>query len=246
MAEPVVFIPGLQSDYRSWVWQLRYFAGRRECIVPAGHYACPTIDEMSEVVFQQFPERFHLVAWSMGGYVALPLLPRLGDRLLSLVFIATSAASDEPANAVARRANVALAEREGMRTAQRASLAISCADPAIIDTAEVNGILDASEELGVELYRSQQEAIIARRDRSDLLPEVRCPTLVIVGDKDRVTPPRHARQIAHAISGAQLHVIPGCGHCPPFERPDLVNGLLDAWFTAAEANDVVVRFRDVV
>ncbi len=235
MGEPAVFIPGLQSDHRSWVRQLRHFAGRRECIVPSGHHGCATIAEMSEVVFAQLPPRFHLVAWSMGGYVALPLLPRLRERMLSLVLVATAAGPDELANAAARRASVAVAEREGMRAAQRASLSVSCADMSALETAEVEGILDASEALGVALYRSQQEAIIARPDRRDVLPGVRCPTLVVVGEKDRVTPVVHAREMARLIPGAQLHLIPDCGHCPPFERPDLVNGLLEAWFAAAES-----------
>lgn len=235
MAEPAVFIPGLQSDHRSWAWQLRHFAGRRECVVPRGHHGGETIADMAEVVFGQLPERFHLVAWSMGGYIALPLLPRLRERMLSLVLVATSAGPDEPANAEARRASVRLAEREGMREAQRASLAISCADPAIIETAGVAAILDASEELGTEVYRSQQEAIIRRPDRRGLLADIDSPTLVIVGDKDRVTPATHAREIAAAIPRARLYLISDCGHCPPFEKPDLVNGLLDAWFAAAKS-----------
>lgn len=235
MAEPAVFIPGLQSDHRSWAWQLRHFAGRRACIVPQGHHGRETIAEMAEVVFGQLPERFHLVAWSMGGYIALPLLPRLRDRMLSLVLVATAVGPDEPANAEARRASVADAERDGMRAAQRASLAISCADPAILETDVVSAILDASEELGTKVYRSQQEAIIGRPDGRGFLADIDIPTLMVVGEKDRVTPPRHAREIVSAIQGAQLHLIPDCGHCPPFERPDLVNGLLEAWFAAAES-----------
>lgn len=235
MAEPAVFIPGLQSDHRSWAWQLRHFAGRRECVVPRGHHRCETIADMAEVVFGQLPERFHLVAWSMGGYIALPLLPRLHDRIISLVLIATAAGPDERANAEGRRSSVALAEREGIRAAQRASLAISCADAAIIETEVVRDILDASEELGADAYRTQQEAIIRRPDARHLLAGIGAPTLMIVGEQDRVTPPRHAREIVAAIPGAQLHLVPGCGHCPPFERPDLVNGLLEAWFAGAES-----------
>lgn len=235
MAEPAVLVPGLQSDHRSWGRQLRHFAGRRQCIVPSGHHGAATIDAMSEIVSAQLPERFHLVAWSMGGYVVLPLLPRLRERMLSLVLVATSAGPDEPANAAARRASVATAERDGMRVAQRVSLAHSCADPAVLDTADVEAVLDASEEIGLEAYRSQQEAIIRRPDRRSMLGTVRCPTLMIVGEKDQVTPPAYAREIAAAIAGAQLHLIPDCGHCPPFERPDLVNGMLESWFAAAES-----------
>ena len=48
---------------------------------------------------------------------------------------------------------------------------------------------------------------------------VRVPALVIWGDRDTLFPLAHARHIANAVPGAELHVIEGCGHCPHLERP---------------------------
>jgi pimeloyl-ACP methyl ester carboxylesterase len=52
------------------------------------------------------------------------------------------------------------------------------------------------------------------------------PTLVIVGDRDRLTPPAHARAIAAAVPDARLLELRGAGHCPMLEQPDAVNSAL--------------------
>jgi pimeloyl-ACP methyl ester carboxylesterase len=62
------------------------------------------------------------------------------------------------------------------------------------------------------------------RDRYDALPVVgRVPVLVIVGDKDRITPLRAARDIAARTPGAELVVLTGAGHMVMTERAPLVN-----------------------
>lgn len=52
------------------------------------------------------------------------------------------------------------------------------------------------------------------------------PTLVLVGDRDRLTPPDHARRLAEAIPGARLLVSPGAGHMLPLERDRHVSEML--------------------
>jgi len=51
-------------------------------------------------------------------------------------------------------------------------------------------------------------------------------TLVVVGDRDRLTPPAHSRAIAAAVPGARLLEVRGAGHVPMLEQPDVVNAAL--------------------
>jgi pimeloyl-ACP methyl ester carboxylesterase len=57
------------------------------------------------------------------------------------------------------------------------------------------------------------------------------PTLVLVGDRDLLTPPAHARALAASIPGARLITSPGAGHMLPLERDrhvsDMVESLID-------------------
>jgi pimeloyl-ACP methyl ester carboxylesterase len=66
-------------------------------------------------------------------------------------------------------------------------------------------------------------------DGRELLAAVRAPTLVVAGADDRVTPPGQAAEIAGAIPGARLEVVPQAGHQVPLEQAARFNGLLTAF-----------------
>lgn len=59
------------------------------------------------------------------------------------------------------------------------------------------------------------------------------PTLVLVGEADLLTPPQQSREIAEALPGAELVVLPGAGHMVALERPGLVNLHLRTLFSRA-------------
>ena len=89
-----------------------------------------------------------------------------------------------------------------------------------------------AEETGVEAYLRQQQAIIARPDSRPALAAIRCPTLMLVGEQDRGTPPEMAREIAAGIAGARLVIVPECGHLSTIERPQAVTKALVEWMQA--------------
>lgn len=61
----------------------------------------------------------------------------------------------------------------------------------------------------------------------DALPRLTVPTIVVAGEKDRLTPPRHARRIAEMLPVLErLTVLEGTGHMGPLEQPDAVNQAL--------------------
>jgi pimeloyl-ACP methyl ester carboxylesterase len=66
---------------------------------------------------------------------------------------------------------------------------------------------------------------------------ITAPTLVIVGADDVPTPVERAREIAAAISGARLEIVPDCGHSSAVEQPAAVTALLQEFLAAAEAAD---------
>jgi len=83
-------------------------------------------------------------------------------------------------------------------------------------------------------YELQQGAWEAGADEEDVLDpplagrlgEVRCPTLVLVGDHDVADMQAIAAHVAGSIDGARLVTVPRASHLPSLERPDEVNALV--------------------
>ena len=67
---------------------------------------------------------------------------------------------------------------------------------------------------------------IVRFDAEDVLPTIHLPTSVVVGALDLMTPVSQARHLASGIAGADLEVLPGCGHMLMLERPDDLNRVI--------------------
>lgn len=72
----------------------------------------------------------------------------------------------------------------------------------------------------------QLKAMAHRPDSSVHLSAIRCPTLVVVGEEDVLTPPEVVRTIAERIPNAQLEIIPQAGHLPNLEQPERFNALM--------------------
>jgi alpha-beta hydrolase superfamily lysophospholipase len=70
---------------------------------------------------------------------------------------------------------------------------------------------------------------MARPDARLHLPNLRCPTLVVCGDSDQLTPPDCSDEIAALVPGAQRFTIAQCGHMLTMEQPDAVNAALLQW-----------------
>ena len=63
-------------------------------------------------------------------------------------------------------------------------------------------------------------------DLRHAVPRVRVPALVLVGELDRVTPPAGAIALAGALPDGRFVLIPGSGHIPMLEAPEVVGGEL--------------------
>jgi pimeloyl-ACP methyl ester carboxylesterase len=84
---------------------------------------------------------------------------------------------------------------------------------------------------GPEVFARHIQAMVDAYDGRDLLPLIRCPTLVIAGRQDAIFPVAEHEFIAAQIAGARLAIIEDCGHGAPLERPQAVTALLRYWLT---------------
>ena len=79
-------------------------------------------------------------------------------------------------------------------------------------------------------YTGTCEAI-RTADFTDGAPRIAAPTLCLVGDDDRATPPTLVRDLARAIPGARFEVVKGAGHLPCVEQPAIVADMIRAFLS---------------
>jgi pimeloyl-ACP methyl ester carboxylesterase len=82
----------------------------------------------------------------------------------------------------------------------------------------VDHVVHLAERASTEVW-TDGLAELMEMDMRHALPRLRVPTLVVVGEHDRVTPPAAAIELAGALPQARLVVIEGAGHMPMLERP---------------------------
>ena len=89
-----------------------------------------------------------------------------------------------------------------------------------------------AEETGPAAFLRQETALLRRTNMRPLLPGIRCPTLIVVGDADLITPRPVAEEMATLVPGATLEVLQRCGHLSTLERPEETTLLLRRWLLA--------------
>jgi pimeloyl-ACP methyl ester carboxylesterase len=85
------------------------------------------------------------------------------------------------------------------------------------------------QDVGVERYIAQQNAMIARVDSRPTMAAIRCPTLVLSGDEDNTIPNVLSQEMADGIAGARLVILDRCGHLPQPEQPEATAAALAEW-----------------
>jgi len=186
--------------------------------------------QMAAAILATAPPRFALAGISMGGYLCFEILRQEPERVIKLALLDTSARPDTPEQSAQRRTLVAQARAGGFRALLDGYNAMLHPthqnDPALRETN-----IRMALSIGIDGFARQQEAIIARIDSRPGLPRISVPTLVLVGDSDPFTPPERSREIAAAITGARLVVVPECGHGSTLEQPEAVNQAMIEWIT---------------
>jgi pimeloyl-ACP methyl ester carboxylesterase len=227
----LVLVPGLLCTAALWEPQIAAVGDIAQCTV-ADHTRHDTMAGIARSILAAAPERFALAGLSMGGYVAYEIVRLAPERVERLALLDTGAGADTPERIAGRRELIALAEREGAVRAQLELLPVLIHTSRLGDKALVDTILQMARDTGLEAFKREEQAIIGRPDNRPLLAGIRVPTLVLVGHDDALTPVQLAREIAGAIPGARLEIVPDCGHLSTLERPEAVGRALRAWLAA--------------
>lgn len=224
----LILLPGMPLDAALWDHQIRHLADVADPRV-VELADCDSIAAMADKVLATAPGRFAVAGLSMGGYVALEILRRLPERVDRLALLDTNARPDTAEATATRREAVALARQGRYGQVIRAALPRLIHPGRMADEAFVRSVLAQMERVGVDGYAREQEAIINRPDSRPGLAAIRCPTLVVCGRQDALTPPALHEEMTAAIPGARLVLVEDCGHLAAMEQPQAVTALMRDW-----------------
>ena len=167
---------------------------------------------------------------SMGGYVTMALFRHAPRYFRGMILADTRAEADTPEGVEGRKKTMALLREKGARV---------LADD--LEPKLLGGTTRAERPAVVSLWRELVlansdrgmtgaiTALMTRPDSTPLLSSIHCPTLIIVGDEDAITPPALSEAMHKRIAGSELVVIPKAGHMTNLETPNSFNAALGAF-----------------
>ncbi|TCH99422.1 alpha/beta fold hydrolase [Roseococcus sp. SYP-B2431] len=230
MSIPTLLIPGLNCSATLFRHQIPAM-WRLGPVMVADHRGADSIAGLADLILAEAPDRFALAGLSMGGFIAFEILRRCPERVTRLALLSTSARAEVPGGPGGKiRAERIRMAREG-RFAELPPLHYA---NNVHPSRQTDDALRAThrgmtEDVGPAGYINQQTANMNRPDSRPTLQAIACPTLVLVGDEDRLAPREHAEEMAAGIRGSRLVVVPVCGHLSTLEQPEAVTAALLEW-----------------
>lgn len=225
----ICFVHGAGQDHTVWLLQTRWFAYHGWNVLAldlpghgrSGGAPLPSVPALADWVAAALTaadvEPAVCAGHSLGSLVALDLAARHPERVRALALLGTAAPMPvgEPLLEAARENRHEAFDMINIWAHGPEAIMGPSPVPGISMLGNALRLLEASAE-GV-LF-ADLNACNEYQDGLARAAEVRCPVLMLVGDSDRMTPPKAARELGSALAGVQVRILPRCGHMLMTER----------------------------
>lgn len=221
----LLFIHGAGSNPLIWHLQLKRFKETALAVQLPGHIAGPghsTIEDYATAVESQINanhvENVIPIGHSMGGAIAIELALRRAD-LAGLILVGTGARLRVHPNILRK---IHENYPEACKLVAKWSVAPGT-DPATVDSI-ANEMLKVDPEVSLGDFMACDKF-----DRMQSLEQIRCPTLIICGSEDQLTPVKYSKYLHEKIRNSSLTLIPGAGHSVMIEKHREFNDAIAAF-----------------
>jgi pimeloyl-ACP methyl ester carboxylesterase len=244
--QPLVLLHGTSASLHTWDgWASALRDGRRVIrfdlpgfgltgpLPPLARYDFETYVRVVLGVFDALGlDRVVLAGNSFGGNIAWEVAAAAPGRVDALILVDSAgfppSATSIPLGFRLARTPVVrdLMEYVLPRSVVTSSLRNVYGDPSRVTPELVDRYYELTLRAGNRAALPRRLAEAPAGQRTHLLAEVRAPTLILWGERDRLIPPSDAQLFARALPGAELHVLPGLGHVPHEEDPETTTALV--------------------
>ena len=228
MSLPLLFLPGMMCDARLFTAQIAHLSRERAvCVAPIT--AHDTVAALAAEVLTHAPPKFALAGLSMGGIVAMEMIRQAPERISHLALMDTNPKAETREVAAGREPQIEAVERGQLACVMRDEMKPNY----LADGPQTGPILDLCMEMAIALgpfvFKRQSRALQSRPDQCETLKSVQVPRLILMGERDTLCPRARHDLMHELIPGSRLAVIPGAGHLPTLEQPELTNAALSNW-----------------
>ena len=225
----MIFVHGAGGNSLLWKRMLNYLSGPSFALAadlpghPTGEITCKTVGEYAEAVFEFIADREIdrpvVCGHSMGGAIALSLALAHPKELGGLILVSTGA-----------KLGVDPAILDGLR-GQPLRAVEKLITPRSFNSLDLSLGREARASLSVsnlEVFLNDYLACQNFDVRADL-QRIDTKTLIVCGDKDKMTPPKWSHYLKANISGSELYFVKDSGHMLPLEKPGALAGVVQAF-----------------
>jgi pimeloyl-ACP methyl ester carboxylesterase len=236
----LLLVHGFPLDHSMWNGQIEALSARYRVIAPdLRGFGQSGVTEGTVTMAQQADDLAALLDFlsirepvvycglSMGGYIALEFWRKYSKRLRALILCDTRSAADMPEAAANRLVIAEKVMPEGSQIVADVMMPklfhpiTLQKQPEVVE--KLKQVMCATDPRGVAAARGMAQ----RADFTAELPRIACPTLIIVGKGDAISPAAEMQGISNAIPNAEFKIIPQAGHMAPLEQPADVNAAIE-------------------
>ncbi len=237
---PVVLVHGFPLQGSMWDAPAALLAPHHRVLIPdqrgfgrtpasPGATMASYADDLARVLDRHGVDRPALLAGlSFGGYVVLEFMRRHADRLDAVGLVDTRETPDTPEAAAGRRASADALDAGGPVSALSDAMLPKLFGPAAPGelVEHWRRVMAGQSPVGVA---AALRALADRADSTETLRAFAGRALLVVGEHDAITPVGDHERMARLAPRGELHIMPGCGHMAPAERPEAFAGIVRAF-----------------
>jgi pimeloyl-ACP methyl ester carboxylesterase len=214
----IVLVPGFMTDSDLWTDLIPELGGCN--IVCADTSTGSSLEAIAAHILGECPPSFSVLGFSLGGYVARHMTYLAGERVESLIQVATSARATSP------KSRIPSGDPQDFKGLSTAAIRASLGPTRAGDAALVARIQRMGQRLGPDVYGRLSS--LDRPSDQARLDEIRCECLVVSAAQDKLRSKEEAQELATGLR-ADLVEIPDSGHMIPLERPAELGEVVLQW-----------------
>ncbi len=232
---PIVLLHGFCLDSRIWNdWQ--QLLGQQKVIridcssFGKSKFLPDTIEEQATAV-RSILEKLNtrtciIIGHSMGGYIALAFAKMYGEMLAGLGMFHSHPYEDDDTKKESRAKGIQFIRQHG-HTVYVKQLIPSFATPTFVadNSLLINELIHNAVQNPSAAFINSLEMMIKRPDQSEVLRQIACPVMFIIGEQDETIPQKNSLEQTHLPTIAIIHILPRVAHLAMLEAPKISAGI---------------------